>query len=222
LNAKRATTYFVKKVVDNNWDTDTLNKFVNKLADYSIKIKEYVDSCIDKDFQDLVEDQDDKIGTTCSVDDAILIKDKSQSNFIANNITTTENTRQPLIDLDFELADGGMILQKPTAPKATISTTDFNTQVSTEKSSRLYQEPQHQEQENQQQHQAQQKQQRNQQQQHCSNTFPSPSIVSPNISNMFEQITPTKRTPKRLRFELNNEDLNIDPYPSQIFAILKS
>ncbi|CAF1413663.1 unnamed protein product [Adineta ricciae] len=218
--AKRATTYFIKTVIDENWDIETLNTFTNKLSQYSIKLKEYIDSCVHKDFQEVFEDLEDKTDKVCRASDVAPLIDSSQTVNISTNVASKEDTAMSFRRVDFQIAGGGFLLQKPSDPKPTIQTTtdtqrvttDCNSSVSTDESPQLCQQSQDLQEKN--------HDQLNQRQQHLSNTFSSPS-ASPVINDL-RQITPTKHTPKRIRFDLNNDEQNVNRSPAPIFATLLS
>ncbi|UJR18991.1 hypothetical protein I4U23_022121 [Adineta vaga] len=221
-NAKRATTYFIKTVIDENWDIDTLTTFTNKLSQYSVKLKEYVDSCVHRDFQDFLEDPEDKTDKVRRASDVAPLRDSSQTNDISTNVTSKEGIPMSFRNVDFQIAGGGFLLQKPSNPKSAVQTTtttdkqhtvvDCNPSILAEESPPFSQQSLLQEEKNNDEH---------NQQQPLSTTFSSPSPASPAITDL-RQSTPTERTPKRIRFDLNNDDSNLNKSPAPIFSTLFS
>ena len=120
-NAKKATTYYIKTIVDKDWHLDTFNKFVNKLAAYSVKINEYMDAYKQPDEQDNTEGNDEKMDTSSILDDTDQSQNKSQSFFQQTDKIVSENTTFSLKNLDFDV-NGGAIIPPPSSQTSAIPT----------------------------------------------------------------------------------------------------
>ena len=83
LNSRKASTYFIKVIVDDKWASNMLNSFSNKLADYSIKIKEYIDAYKEPDLQENAND-DPEMDSALASNDVSSSQRRSQSNFPRN------------------------------------------------------------------------------------------------------------------------------------------
>jgi len=192
FNAKKATTYFIKTIVDKDWNIDTFNKFANKLAEYSIKINEYMEAYKQPDVQDNIDGNEEKMDTSSVPDDTHQVRNKPQSNITRNDKTVSEDTNFSFNDLDFDV-NGGAIIPPPSSQTSTVrtplSTVDVQ-QISTVSTPPNAPEK----------HPKIQKLQ--------SHSYPFSNALSPPsmLSIFAEDKSPTPSAQKRLRFELNGDD----------------
>lgn len=189
-NAKKATTYFVKRIVDDDWDVDTLNTFSNKLAGYFVNIKEYIDAYKQPDLPENNPDNDEKMDTASRPNDIVSSQKKTQSNILENDVVLP-TVNYLLNDAEFNI-NGGMILpttsnQKSINRTPLSSVNDQETQhirtpTTIERCHLSTQSENH---------------------AHSASSALSPQSI---LSILASDKSPTKPAQKRLRFELNNDE----------------
>jgi hypothetical protein len=177
---------------------DTFNSFANKLAKYTINIKEYLDSCNCKqpDLQDYIEENEEKMDTISNLNDVRSVREKTQATFTPNQIEFPEDTSFSFGDADFDI-NGGVVIPQPSTRKSAIRTPLTSVDLQQVSSARTP---------------PRSSQQCSQLQQQQNHSHSSPSAFSPPsiLTSLMQEKTPTKSTRKKTRFELNIDDQTIN------------